>query len=273
MQFKKINYDFIDLNVIMGKREMKTKDSGGCCSINFLKYMLFIFLFFFLLAGLTVLGVGIWSLVVNEHYMNLLSSGAFAVTAYLLVVAGGMVVVLTVIGCIGMFRENKECIMFYAIFLLLIFLMELAAGVVAYIYNDKLHDELTTSLSETFTTNYQFDDGITSSIDSLQKEWKCCGAGEYADWQQSRWIIENPDIPNKVPDSCCITILETCGRMDHPSNIWWNGCILALEDEVEKNLVILGAIGLGFCALQLFGILFSCCLYFQLKEWQLYGYS
>lgn len=66
-----------------------------------------------------------------------------------------------------------------------------------------------------------------------------------------------------VPDSCCISYSEMCGKSDHPSNIPYTGCIYRFIDEIRDHLNILGAIGFGFCFVQILGLILSCCLYFK----------
>ncbi|XP_014674509.1 PREDICTED: CD151 antigen-like [Priapulus caudatus] len=255
---------------------MAKQESEGCCSVDFLKYILFIFTFFFLLAGIAVLGVGVWSVIGNERYISLLSSGALAATAYLLIVAGCLVICLTIVGCCGLIRSDRCCILVFAIFLILVFVLEAVTGILAYIYKDQLSSEIVADLRDSFGNNYMYDKDMTAAIDDLQEEWLCCGAGDPNDWRTSRWIMENKGTDgfnNLVPDSCCKTVMNTCGQNDHPSNIHSPGCVLAMENKVENNLVIVGAVALGFCALQVIGILFSCCLYRQLRKSDKYNYE
>jgi len=42
------------------------------------------------------------------------------------------------------------------------------------------------------------------------------------------------------------------------------GCRHRLGDEIRDHLLILGSVGLGICVLQIFGMIFSCCLYIKL---------
>lgn len=44
-----------------------------------------------------------------------------------------------------------------------------------------------------------------------------------------------------------------------------------MTEELENQLSILGAIGLGICGIQIFGMILSCCVYVKLKDvldWQ-----
>lgn len=110
-------------------------------------------------------------------------------------------------------------------------------------------------------------------------QFKCCGSHNYSDWKDSVWI-QKPENKRLVPDSCCKTPSELCGRRDHPSNIYkvevqelfisspWlvlfsiqhfyfifctlpqGGCIMKLEHFIQSQLYILGAVGVGIAFLQ-----------------------
>lgn len=72
----------------------------------------------------------------------------------------------------------------------------------------------------------------------------------YRDWQYSRWRLDGLAKENKVPDSCCKTEGSGCGMRDHPSNIYYTGCIHKLSDTVRNHLGYLTISGLGLCILQ-----------------------
>lgn len=57
-----------------------------------------------------MLGVGVWTLVEKGNYLSLLTSSIFAVSAYTLIVAGGLVVVTGFLGCCAVIREQKSCL-------------------------------------------------------------------------------------------------------------------------------------------------------------------
>lgn len=113
----------------------------------------------------------------------------------------------------------------YIILLILVFLLELSAGIVAYIYEQNVDDELNMTLSDTFTKNYAVSERITKAVDLMQQNFKCCGAIKYEEYQDSVWlrskrsdlIVERDG--RLVPDSCCVTMTDKCGVSDHPSNI------------------------------------------------------
>lgn len=230
--------------------------------------MLFTFNFLFWLAGGAVLAVGVWTLVKKSDYISLLSSRIYAVSAYILCLAGVIVMITGVLGCCATFKEQRRLLRVYFVLLLCIFLLEILAGVLAYIYYQQLSDELKVNLKETMVQKYKQpqQQSITQAVDKLQQEFKCCGSHNSSDWMESAWI-HNDSSNRKVPDSCCKTPSEFCGRRDHPSNIYKveGGCITKLENFIMEHLKLIGAVGVGIAGVQIVGMILTCCLYTNLK--------
>ncbi|XP_071057801.1 tetraspanin-11 isoform X2 [Pseudochaenichthys georgianus] len=213
-----------------------------------LKYLLFVFNFLFWVGGVAVLGVGVWTLVEKSDYLSLLASSTFAVSAYILILAGSMVVVTGFLGCCAVIREQKSCLSMYFFCLLVIFLIELVAGVLAYVYYQRLSEELNQHLNQTMTDNYAQPgrEAITLAVDRLQQDFKCCGSNNSRDWMVSVYVSSKQAEDRLVPDSCCKTITPHCGNRDHPSNIYkveGNFCVAMQwesptqeEDTVEQEL-------------------------------------
>ncbi|KAK1784939.1 hypothetical protein P4O66_018371 [Electrophorus voltai] len=249
----------------MGAYDEKKETCGTVC----LKYLLFTFNFLFWLAGGVVMAVGIWTLTEKSDYISLLSSRIYAVSAYILILAGVIVMVTGVLGCCATFKERKQLLRVYFVLLLCIFLLEILAGVLAYIYYQQLSEELKNNLKNTMVQHYHQpnQDHVTKAVDKLQQEFKCCGSKNFSEWRESLWIRSNEATGRKVPDSCCKTPTEYCGKRDHPSNIYKveGGCITKLENFILAHLKIIGAVGVGIASVQIVGMIFTCCLYRNLK--------
>ncbi|XP_003969674.1 CD151 antigen-like [Takifugu rubripes] len=248
----------------MGAYEEPKETCGTIC----LKYLLFAFNFMFWLAGGVVMAVGVWTLIEKTDYISLLPSMTYAASAYILVLAGVIVMVTGVLGCCATFKEHRKLLRVYFVLLLCIFLLEILAGVLAYIYYQQLNQELKQSLKETMTTKYaqKGHDQVTKAVDKLQQEFKCCGSNGSSDWAESIFIRSGAN-GRLVPDSCCKTSTELCGLRDHPSNIYKveGGCISKLEEFILDHLKIIGAVGVGIACVQIIGMVFTCCLYRNLK--------
>lgn len=249
----------------MGVYKEKNEKCGTIC----LKYLLFTFNFLFWLAGGGVMAVGVWTLVAKSDYISLLPSKTYAASAYILVLAGAIVMVTGVLGCCATFKEQRRLLRVYFVLLLCIFLLEVLAGVLAYIYYQQLNEELKLSLRETMIQKYNKSshEHVTRAVDKLQQEFKCCGSNSSSDWAASEWIRTSSANGRMVPDSCCKTPTEMCGRRDHPSNIYKveGGCITKLEKFIMEHLKIIGAVGIGIACVQIIGMIFTCCLYRSLK--------
>ncbi|KAM9409491.1 CD151 antigen-like isoform 1-T1 [Pholidichthys leucotaenia] len=249
----------------MGVYEEKKETCGTIC----LKYLLFTFNFLFWLAGGVVMAVGVWTLVEKSDYISLLSSKTYAASAYILVLAGAIVMVTGVLGCCATFKEQRRLLRVYFVLLLCIFLLEVLAGILAYIYYQQVNEELKLNLKKTITEKYQQSsyEHITRAVDKLQQEFKCCGSINSSDWSESVWIRSGDSKGRAVPDSCCKTPSEFCGMRDHPSNIYKveGGCITKLEKFILEHLKIIGAVGIGVACVQIIGMVFTCCLYRSLK--------
>ncbi|KAG1649595.1 Tetraspanin-11 [Nymphon striatum] len=226
------------------------KRNGGCCDKVFLKYVLFIFNFLFWISGVAVFGFGVGTIVAKQHFLSLLVTSTYAATTHILVVTGILVFIITFIGCIGILKENRCLLLIYTFSLLVIFLLEVVAGILAYVYVEQVEVELTSSLNDTFMTAYRFEKEKTKAIDDLQRNFGCCGALSEEDWKFSKWKKDNPNLQNVVPDSCCRTESKQCATFDHPSNIYTDGCIDKLGMHLRMHLVILGAVALGLSFVQ-----------------------
>ncbi|XP_064601891.1 CD151 antigen-like [Liolophura sinensis] len=251
----------------MSTQRSKKKDKDGVCGLFFLRNILTIFNIIFWFSGATFLAVGVWTMVAKHSYVSLLSNDMYATTTYLFLATGGFIILVSFLGCLGVWKDSRVCLVIYALFLLLIFLLEAISGVLAYMYEGAIRGELSRNLNDTMLQMYKIDPDKTRSIDSLQHDFACCGSRRFEDWQYSEWI-STFNTSNIVPDSCCISYRLKCGERDHPSNINSPACIDRLEAYLKRHLIIIGGIGLGLCCLQIFGIVFACCLSMKIKEFR-----
>ncbi|XP_078715149.1 CD151 antigen-like isoform X2 [Lampetra fluviatilis] len=217
-----------------GSFRMYEDEHPNACGTICLKYVLLVFNFIFWLTGAGVMAVGVWTLVEKGDYLSLLASSTFATTAYILILAGSVVMLTGLLGCCAVVRERRGCLAAYCGLLLLIFLLEVIAGILAYLY---------------------------------RQQFKCCGSHDWNDWQRSDWVKVAAAEGRLVPDSCCKSPTTHCGRRDHPSNInrVEGGCITKLEVILQEHLLLIGAVGIGVACLQVLGMILTCCLYRSIK--------
>ncbi|KAK7098752.1 CD151 antigen-like [Littorina saxatilis] len=245
----------------------RRKDTG-CCSLPFLRSLMVVFNVIFWMTGLTFLAVGIWALISRHDYISLLGNNTYSATTFLFLSVGIIIILVGFLGCLGALHEIRCCLVTFAFLLLVIFVMEAISGVLAYMYESAIREELARNLNQTMMEGYGFVPAITKAVNSMQRDFHCCGADGkdgFQDWRYSQWTaMDTTD--NIVPDSCCISPSDGCGVSGHPSNIYLTGCWESLELFLKSHLIIIGGIGLGFCCLQIFGIIFACCMARKIKE-------
>uniref|UniRef100_A0A672QK32 Tetraspanin-2-like n=1 Tax=Sinocyclocheilus grahami TaxID=75366 RepID=A0A672QK32_SINGR len=115
-----------------------SKVQGG---MKCVKYLLFVFNFIFWLSGSLVLAVGLW-LRFDPDTANLLAENDapehFFIAVYILIGAGGVMMLVGFFGCFGAVRESQCLLGSFFACLLVIFGAEVAAGVFGFLNKDKI---------------------------------------------------------------------------------------------------------------------------------------
>ncbi|XP_038834173.1 tetraspanin-33-like isoform X2 [Salvelinus namaycush] len=233
----------------MGKRAaLATYDKEFSFVSPVVKYLLFLFNLIFWMISLVLMSIGIYARMMKhaEAAMACLAVDP----AILLLIVGVLMFFITFCGCVGSLRENICLLQTFCIFLTIIFLLQLAAGVLGFVFSDK---------------------------------FSCCGGVTYTDWSQNMYFNCTTDNRSRercsVPFSCCLlskdeAVINTmCGRgmqelpfLQAGAFIHTNGCIDKLVNWIHSNLFMLGGIALGLAIPQLVGILLSQILINQIKD-------
>ncbi|XP_072540764.1 tetraspanin-2a [Salminus brasiliensis] len=203
-----------------------SKVQGG---MKCVKYLLFFFNFIFWLSGSLVLAVGLW-LRFDTSTSSLLNEdgapGTFFIAVYILIGAGGIMMLVGFFGCCGAVRESQCLLGSFFACLLVIFGAEVAAGVFGFLKKDKVIEEL-----QNFYTDSLSDTGNNTSISSIyHKTLDCCGVS-----------VQNPTL---CPD------------------FEGKDCITAINDFFNEKLFIIGYVGIGIAGIMIIGMIFSmvlCC--------------
>ncbi|XP_076472175.1 CD151 antigen-like [Babylonia areolata] len=236
------------------------------CGASFARMLLIIFNFIFWLSGVAILGVGIWILVDPnlEDKIDVIHTGDqeyFKHAAYLLLAFGAFIFLVGFSGCCGAIRNSKCLLGLYIFFLVLVFAGELAAGILAAVYKDKLEDEFKKGIIKSIEEDYLKN---PDSFDAVQKELECCGASGPKDYENSTWYKENEkkNISYEIPASCCKpnVNLKDCQERTDQDSFYKEGCQDKLVEWMEDHSTILIGVGCGIAALQIFGLVFAICL-------------
>lgn len=236
---------------------------GLDCGMRCLKFMLCVFNLVFWAAGIAVMAVGIFARVSASNYSALMDEGGFKTAANILIAAGALVMIIGAIGCCGVVKEKKWLLLLYSFLVLMIFILEIASGIMAYAQRDKVIDKIENAVNKTITEYYGKEDKkkFTEAVDKAQQELKCCGVADPSDWLKSAWYKSTGEkAKEKYPESCCKTKGEKCNAGDNP-DIYKEGCSDALQKFVRGKMAVIGGIGVGIAILQVMGVVFAICLY------------
>ncbi|XP_058413420.1 tetraspanin-8 [Diceros bicornis minor] len=231
---------------------------SGC-----IKYSMFIFNFLFWLCGILILAVAIW-IRVSKDGQEILSSGDSATNPYvavnILIAVGAIIMILGFLGCCGAMKESRCMLLLFFIGLLLILLLQVAAGILGAAFKSQTERVLNETLYENvklLSTADENGKAFQTALSEFQKEFKCCGlVNGAADWGNNfQQYYKSCECPEKS-DSPCVTY-------DNKS-IYKQPCISLIKDLVAKHILVVIGIAFGLAVIEILGLVFSMVLYCQI---------
>jgi len=213
--------------------------SGGMVLV---KYLLFFFNFIFWLSGLALIILGA---VIKVKYGDFIqvSSSSITTAPVFLIIIGAIIFIVGFLGCCGAWKENYCMITTFAVILAIIFILEIAAGAVAYVYRGKIKTYVENGVDNALK-KYN-DTKFSHAMNTVQSKLKCCGSNGPSDYPKGH-----------IPKSCHY----------NTTAYYETGCVSALENYLKEHLAYVGGVGIGIAFIQLIGILFACCLMRSIKK-------
>ncbi|XP_077933631.1 tetraspanin-14 isoform X1 [Halichoerus grypus] len=234
------------------------------------KYLLFSYNIVFWLAGVVFLGVGLWAWSEKGVLSDLTKvTRLHGIDPVVLVLMVGVVMfTLGFAGCVGALRENICLLKFFCGTIVLIFFLELAVAVLAFLFQDWVRDRFR-EFFESNIRSYRDDIDLQNLIDSLQKANQCCGAYGPEDWDLNVYFNCSGASYSRekcgVPFSCCVpdpaqkVVNTQCGydvrtqlKSKWDESIFTKGCIQALEGWLPRNIYIVAGVFIAISLLQVY---------------------
>ncbi|KAM6961078.1 CD9 molecule a isoform 2-T2 [Aplochiton taeniatus] len=219
--------------------------------IKCVKYLMFVFNFSLWLAGTAVLAVGLW-LRFDPKTKGLFEGSdapfVFLTGVYILIAAGALMMVVGFLGCCGAIRESPCMLGLFFFFLLIIFALEVAAGIWGFSNQSKIVDDITTFYMETYNdyTNTR-DERLKETLRLIQTGLECCGP--------TGTVVDS----NK----------DTCPPRDALAQLITKSCPDAIDNVFDSKLHIIGGVGVTIGVVMVFGMIFSmllCCAIRKSRE-------
>ncbi|XP_054034657.1 uncharacterized protein LOC104303044 [Dryobates pubescens] len=183
--------------------------------------------------------------VINTYksYDNFLQDKYALLPAVIILCVALVMFIIGLIGCCATFRESRVGLGLFLAIILVIFVAEVSAFVLGFVYREKVKTDVQGTMSSVFE-RYDGKNPESTVVDYLQEQLHCCGVKNYSDWTTTQWF--NSTGNNSVPLSCCRQELRNCtGRLDQPQELNTQGCAEELESGLQSvfsyaMLVILG---------------------------------
>ncbi|NXH43165.1 TSN1 protein, partial [Dicaeum eximium] len=253
----------------------------GC--FTFIKVMMILFNLAIFLSGGTLLGVGIWVKVDGESFLHIfgtLSSSILQVVnlAYLLIVIGAILLVIGFLGCYGAQKESKCLLMMFFSVVLIIFIAEVAAAVVALIFTGLAETLLTGLVTPLLKEKYGVNDTFTEIWNVTMTEVHCCGLNNYTDFNNSYFYATRGGYPGQCchMDTPCNATLAaemavqvqiiTISGHPHLCGCLVQGCFKQILEEIRTNTGVAGGVAAGIAVLEVAAMAVSMYLYCQLDK-------
>ncbi|KAK4876280.1 hypothetical protein RN001_012702 [Aquatica leii] len=229
-----------------------------------IKYLLFVFNLLFVITGIIILSLGVSIKAYFTNYDFFLDDKYFS-TPNLLIAIGTIIFLVAFFGCCGAIKESFCMTITFSVLLILIFVLEFAAGISGYVLRNQTADFLVGKLNSTM---YQYEPNKTDANasrvwDGIQTEFKCCGVHNYTDWYGVKQLQE------MLPLSCCGPQWGSVGTGSCNANtntLYQKGCVEGFGEFVEDNAFTLASAALVLAFIQLLGIIFACHLSKQIKK-------
>ncbi|XP_076457259.1 tetraspanin-8-like [Babylonia areolata] len=262
------------------------------CGMTCIKYIVFAVNFLFFLLGAAAVGLGIYALVDNKDMKALTNIdsdgtlddfnavGLLQKGAIVLIVGGGCLLIIGFLGCCGAVKEVKCLLATYAGLIILILIIQIAAGAVAIAFRSRVEDYfqegLIKGVKKYYDGNLTSDDAFSRAFDWAQVKFECCGVkNSTEDFVGSPWFDEKGDA--KVPVTCCVLksrddffdhnkaepLDSNCPKTEPgPGNPNTNKpCYDSIRDWVSDRAAIIIGIAFGIVFVEIFAVVFACCLY------------
>lgn len=218
-----------------------------------------------LLTGIFMIGAGSAVIVEEKTHATISTSLPIQRAPVVLLVAGILSLIDGIVWAVLLCRwiknanfcDLKKTVAVLTALLLTSALLALVAGGLGVDYSKTLKSKFKEDLKEKIgvygkTGLYE----TLVNIDKLQKEDKCCGVINYADWRNTIYGGHRYD---KVPDSCCMEQKHACGFEFELSKIKRQGCLKVAVDKMNADLLVIGIggivaaviqiiVGVGFCS-------------------------
>lgn len=235
------------------------------------------------------MGLGVWALLDDDRILILTEvgdSGSFDVVslirtgALVLIASGGVAVLIGFLGCCGAVKENNCLLFAYCVVMVVILFVQIAAVVIAAIFQSKVTEDLKAFLKSRLSAQYDGDvktgDPFSLGLDVAQLQFECCGIDNYMDFLSATRWQDRKNTSDIIPLTCCKFInkesfykdvnslnMDDTSCQTSPSDENSNfrkGCWNAILEYANDKAIYVIAIGVAIGVVEVLCVVVAVCL-------------
>ena len=216
---------------------------GQACTYGSVKLILVTFTSIMMALGAALLAISIFlyfdkdSIFLHEGELSGFDSET---VVYIGMAAGGIMIVVALIGLIGALTKSFGALYFFLFILLLTFGLEIGGGVVGFVWRDQVQDDLPGEMKTAFE-KYDDDADIAEAWDKIHEEYECCGRMGPTDFELTR---------GQRPPSCKNE----------------QGCYFEVEKNIKRTLEMGAASLIAFSLFQMLVMCFAGLMLLKLHR-------
>lgn len=227
--------------------------------LELLKFCSTLLNFIFMVLGLAVGGCGLWILF-DSSFISVVSTDDLRLVAVAILSVGGVVVVVSVLGMVGVQREIRVLLLPVGASLLLLVLAQLFVLILLALNRSQISDAMIDSVDKLIQL-YPAQHGPL--LDNLQHYGRCCGRTKPSDWLSNGFVQNLSQSEAQVlPCSCFSSSHHESGsfcsenRTLVPDTVLFangsysTGCEVVLTPWLQENLVTIMGMDLGLIFIQ-----------------------
>lgn len=218
--------------------------------------------------GACLSATGIWVIIDGGSFIKILAPfmGDYMLHANVpafCITLGLILVLLGTLGCCGAQKESKCLLIMFFSIIMIIFISEVASGVVSLVYCRVTEYILRNWATAGLKNKYGKDKVFTDLWNSTMTTLRCCGFNNYTDFSESYFYKQNDLL---YPPTCCRTpagypCIEENALFSHVA-----GCYKKIVILVQTNVNIISAVAIGVAVIELAAMGVAIYLYCYLDD-------
>ncbi|XP_035987868.1 tetraspanin-1 [Fundulus heteroclitus] len=229
------------------------------------KLLMFLLHLLVSLSGLSLLAMGIWVTVdtdpilhllgpFSSHFLEFIHIGLFCIAM------GATLLLLALLGSCGAHTQSKCLLLTFFSIILVIFISEVAAGVVALFYSSIAEDIVRAWAIPALQNGYGTDPMVTGIWNTTMTEFQCCGFSNYTDFMGPELKEQNR---TGLPSSCCSINMDPCSSIE-AARLPVQGCFDPILKNLKEHTNVAGGVAAGVGLLEVAAMIIAMYLFLHL---------